>query len=263
MDELTLEGSFRLSYNGAVFAREGLGYLRTFDHLVDTGEQSGLCIPPAFPRTGDQYVYYLEETRDIHPHCRTFSDKPAGGIRRYPPGIKLNASLIFQAVSHSRTRNEGYFSARRRPDCFCCLHLPERRFLCPRPLTALRSGCSRTMCSRIRYPSKLLTSVVSSTSSSRFRFSGKDRQFFLLFIVNRHRLYIRHFIMVCRSVFRACDYRLQRAAPPISGSMHKRIKEFVCFHAPPAASVIIGAITLTSCARHANFHTVRVLWKCR
>ena len=30
LKELTLEGSFRLSYNGAVFAREGLGYLLTF-----------------------------------------------------------------------------------------------------------------------------------------------------------------------------------------------------------------------------------------
>ena len=31
--DLHLEGSFRLSYNGSVFAREGLGYLLTFDAL--------------------------------------------------------------------------------------------------------------------------------------------------------------------------------------------------------------------------------------
>ena len=30
------EGSFRLSYNGSMFAREGLGYLLTFEHLIDT-----------------------------------------------------------------------------------------------------------------------------------------------------------------------------------------------------------------------------------
>ncbi|MBR2745582.1 MAG: LysR family transcriptional regulator [Erysipelotrichaceae bacterium] len=40
--DLHLEGSFRLSYNGSVFAREGLGYLLTFDHLVDTSPGSGL-----------------------------------------------------------------------------------------------------------------------------------------------------------------------------------------------------------------------------
>ena len=49
MDELRLEGSFRLSYNGSVFAREGLGYLLTFDHLIDTSEKSGLVFRPLFP----------------------------------------------------------------------------------------------------------------------------------------------------------------------------------------------------------------------
>ena len=49
MEELTLEGSFRLSYNGAVFAREGLGYLLTFEHLVDTGEKGGLVFRPLSP----------------------------------------------------------------------------------------------------------------------------------------------------------------------------------------------------------------------
>ena len=49
MDELHLEGSFRLAYNGAVFAREGLGYLLTFDHLVDTSPESGLVFRPLDP----------------------------------------------------------------------------------------------------------------------------------------------------------------------------------------------------------------------
>ena len=49
MDELHLEGSFRLAYNGAVFAREGLGYLLTFGHLVDTSPESGLAFRPLDP----------------------------------------------------------------------------------------------------------------------------------------------------------------------------------------------------------------------
>ena len=36
-EELRLEGSFRLSYNGSLFVKEGLGYLLTLDHLIDTG----------------------------------------------------------------------------------------------------------------------------------------------------------------------------------------------------------------------------------
>ena len=42
MDQLHLEGSFRLSYNASLFAKEHLGYLLTFDRLVDTSSESGL-----------------------------------------------------------------------------------------------------------------------------------------------------------------------------------------------------------------------------
>ena len=48
--DLHLEGSFRLSYNGSIFAKEGLGYLLTFDHLVDTSEESGLTFRPLSPK---------------------------------------------------------------------------------------------------------------------------------------------------------------------------------------------------------------------
>ena len=47
--EMKLEGSFRLSYNGSIFAREGLGYLLTFKHLIDTSEGSGLVFRPLTP----------------------------------------------------------------------------------------------------------------------------------------------------------------------------------------------------------------------
>lgn len=49
IDELHLEGSFRLSYNGGIFVTEGLGYLLTFDHLINTGENSGLAFRPLMP----------------------------------------------------------------------------------------------------------------------------------------------------------------------------------------------------------------------
>ncbi|RTE50811.1 LysR family transcriptional regulator [Actinobaculum sp. 352] len=49
MKELHLEGTFRLAYNGSVFAREGLGYLLTFDRLVDTGPTSDLVFRPLSP----------------------------------------------------------------------------------------------------------------------------------------------------------------------------------------------------------------------
>ncbi|MCM1539743.1 MAG: LysR family transcriptional regulator [Blautia sp.] len=50
MDELHLEGSFRLSYNASLFVKERLGYLLTFDRLIDTSPGSGLVFRPLFPR---------------------------------------------------------------------------------------------------------------------------------------------------------------------------------------------------------------------
>ena len=47
---MKLEGSFRLSYNGSIFTKEGLGYLLTFDHLVDTSDSSDLVFRPLTPK---------------------------------------------------------------------------------------------------------------------------------------------------------------------------------------------------------------------
>lgn len=57
-EQLTLEGSFRLSYNGSVFVKEGLGYLLTFDHLIDTSADSGLVFRPLFPQLKNE-MYLL------------------------------------------------------------------------------------------------------------------------------------------------------------------------------------------------------------
>lgn len=48
-DMLNLSGSINLFYNGSVFAREGLGYLLTFEHLAEAGPGSGLCFRPLDP----------------------------------------------------------------------------------------------------------------------------------------------------------------------------------------------------------------------
>ena len=45
-----LEGSFRLAYNGSMFAREGLGILLTLNNLIDTSPGSGLVFRPLYPQ---------------------------------------------------------------------------------------------------------------------------------------------------------------------------------------------------------------------
>lgn len=54
--KMKLEGSFRLSYNGSIFAKEGLGYLLTFNHLVNTSPESGLVFRPLTP-TAETKLY--------------------------------------------------------------------------------------------------------------------------------------------------------------------------------------------------------------
>ena len=49
VDRLYITATLNLTYNGSVLAREGLGYVLTFDKLVDTSEQSELCFRPLTP----------------------------------------------------------------------------------------------------------------------------------------------------------------------------------------------------------------------
>ena len=58
IDKLHLEGSFRLSYNGSIFVKEGLGYLLTIEHLIDTSPDSGLVFRPLTHRL-ETKLYYI------------------------------------------------------------------------------------------------------------------------------------------------------------------------------------------------------------
>ena len=48
--KLHLEGSFRLAYNASMFAKEGLGILLTFEHLINCSEESDLVFRPLTPK---------------------------------------------------------------------------------------------------------------------------------------------------------------------------------------------------------------------
>ena len=72
MDELRLEGSFRLSYNGSMFAREGLGYLLTFEHLIDTSPDSGLVFRPLYPRLENRLYLIWKKYQTPSPIAERF-----------------------------------------------------------------------------------------------------------------------------------------------------------------------------------------------
>ena len=70
--ELRLEGSFRLSYNGSLFAREGLGYLLTFDHLIDTSSESGLVFRPLSPILENRLFLIWKKYQTFSPIAERF-----------------------------------------------------------------------------------------------------------------------------------------------------------------------------------------------
>ena len=70
--EYRLEGSFKLSYNGAIFAKAGLGYLLTFDRIVDTSEQSGLVFRPLSPRLETKLYLVWKKFQPLTPIAERF-----------------------------------------------------------------------------------------------------------------------------------------------------------------------------------------------
>ena len=85
MQELRLEGSFRLSYNGSMFAREGLGYLLTFDHLVDTSPGSGIVFRPLFPRLETKLYLIWKKYQTFSPIAERFLGQVQGSFLRHAP----------------------------------------------------------------------------------------------------------------------------------------------------------------------------------
>ena len=73
--ELRLEGSFRLSYNGSMFAREGLGILLTLEHLTDCSEESGLVFRPLSPVKETSFYLIWSKYQTFTPIAERFLAK--------------------------------------------------------------------------------------------------------------------------------------------------------------------------------------------
>lgn len=72
MNRLHLEGSFRLSYNASVFAKEKLGYLLTFDKLIDTSGESGLVFRPLSPKLETNLYLIWKKYQTFSPIAEKF-----------------------------------------------------------------------------------------------------------------------------------------------------------------------------------------------
>ena len=78
--DMRLEGGFRLSYNGAVFAEEGLGYLLTFDGLIDTSKESGLTFRPLSPKLETKLYLTWNRYQPLTPIAERFLKRAKAGF---------------------------------------------------------------------------------------------------------------------------------------------------------------------------------------
>lgn len=72
MKKLQRTAGFGLAYNGAVFAREGLGYLLTFDKIVDTSSGSGVVFRPLSPSLTTKLYFVWKSGRPLTPIAQKF-----------------------------------------------------------------------------------------------------------------------------------------------------------------------------------------------
>lgn len=72
MGKLHHAATFGLAYNGAVFAREGLGYLLAFDDIVDTSAGSGLVFRPLAPELRTSLHFTWKPDRTLTPIAERF-----------------------------------------------------------------------------------------------------------------------------------------------------------------------------------------------
>ena len=70
--EYRLEGSFRLSYNASMFAKEGLGILLTFEHLIDCSEESDLVFRPLSPKKETKLYLIWNKYQEFTPIAEKF-----------------------------------------------------------------------------------------------------------------------------------------------------------------------------------------------
>lgn len=82
MKKLHRTAGFGLAYNGAVFAREGLGYLLSFDKIVDTSRGSGLVFRPLTPPLETKLYFIWKPGRPLTPIAQKFLTQVQQGFAK-------------------------------------------------------------------------------------------------------------------------------------------------------------------------------------
>ena len=88
VDLLNLSGTLNLAYNGSIFVKEGLGYMLTFDHLVDTGADSELCFRPLDPHLETKIYVIWKKYQVFSPIAELLLDELKAQLNNLEKQIK-------------------------------------------------------------------------------------------------------------------------------------------------------------------------------
>ena len=91
MKDLKAEGFFQLSYNGAIFAGEGLGVLLTLDHLINTGSESDLAFIPFDPPLENKMYLVWKKYQVFSPIAEKFLPVVINYLRYFLPFAQITA----------------------------------------------------------------------------------------------------------------------------------------------------------------------------
>ena len=72
IDELFLECSIKLSYNGSIFVKEKLGYLLSFDKLIDVSAENNLIFRPLYPKLETKLYFVWKKFPTFSPIAEKF-----------------------------------------------------------------------------------------------------------------------------------------------------------------------------------------------
>ena len=75
INQLKLEMSLKLSYNGSIFVKEKLGYLLSFDKLIDVSTNSGLVFRPLYPKLETKLYLVWKKFPTFSPIAERFLEK--------------------------------------------------------------------------------------------------------------------------------------------------------------------------------------------
>ncbi len=72
VDRLNVKATINLTFNGSILAREGVGYVLTFEKLVDISEESALCFRPLTPTLETKLFFIWKKYQLFTPAAELF-----------------------------------------------------------------------------------------------------------------------------------------------------------------------------------------------